>query len=947
MKKKRFLTHAKLFAAGIFSLLVFNSRAQIYNFSTCTATGRLGPSQLQVNAAYLSTNLNGTVTSNNGIQTWTVPATGVYRIRVAGASGGTGGFGPGGSGRIVTADFSLTSGTVLNIAIGQAGQASVNPAQYFCGGSGGGGSFVYTGAIGGAGLILAAGGGGGGLASSTMVVANINDGNYGTNGYSVTDAGGYIAAGGTGGTGGGFSNRTYISAAPGAGWISDYDPTFGNTYANMGGTRFNGGILSSSPNGNDGGFGGGGASGDNTNYSSQNYTWSGGGGGYSGGGAGHNGGQGDAQVGGGGGSFLSGTNQVDGGLNVGDGSVVITNLFSATITQSLTILCNGQSTASLTATPNGGSAPYTYSWAPTGGNLATATGLPAGTYTVTVLDASSNTTSQTFTVTQPTAIVLSAASQTNISCFGGGNGNASVTPASGGTGPYTYNWTPGNPTGDGTVSVTGLTSGTWTCTVTDANSCSTTRTFNITQPTAIISNVASQNNISCNGGSNGAASVTPATGGTGPYTYNWTPGNPTGDGTVAVTGLTLGTWTCTVTDANSCVTTQSFNITQPGILTSSSSATPILCNGGNSTVTVNGSGGTAPYTGTGTFTVTVGGPYSYTITDANGCTSTTTISLTEPSAISVSVVSVDATCFGGADGSINLTVTGGTGPFTFDWNSGMYNTEDLTGLIAGTYVGLLTDANGCTDGGTVVINEPTAVVATLTTATNPTSCGGTNGSIDITISGGTPGYTFLWNTSATTEDLTGIAAGAYNCTVTDTHGCTTQIGTSLSDPNAPIVTLAIVVDTVCTADGAYTLSGGSPAGGVYSGTAVTAGSFNPSVASAGMNFISYTYTDINGCTGSNTDSIYVDACTGVHANANKSNNFTLMPNPNNGTFTLQLNTTQVADLMIYDAMGQLVSKQNVQPYVLQQLNISNAGVYLIAVITADGHRTTQRVIVNK
>ena len=866
MKKKRFLTHAKLFAAGIFSLLVFNSRAQIYNFSTCTATGRLGPSQLQVNAAYLSTNLNGTVTSNNGIQTWTVPATGVYRIRVAGASGGTGGFGPGGSGRIVTADFSLTSGTVLNIAIGQAGQASVNPAQYFCGGSGGGGSFVYTGAIGGAGLILAAGGGGGGLASSTMVVANINDGNYGTNGYSVTDAGGYIAAGGTGGTGGGFSNRTYISAAPGAGWISDYDPTFGNTYANMGGTRFNGGILSSSPNGNDGGFGGGGASGDNTNYSSQNYTWSGGGGGYSGGGAGHNGGQGDAQVGGGGGSFLSGTNQVDGGLNVGDGSVVITNLFSATITQSLTILCNGQSTASLTATPNGGSAPYTYSWAPTGGNLATATGLPAGTQT---------------------------------------------------------------------------------CTVTDANSCSTTRTFNITQPTAIISNVASQNNISCNGGSNGAASVTPATGGTGPYTYNWTPGNPTGDGTFAVTGLTLGTWTCTVTDANSCVTTQSFNITQPGILTSSSSATPILCNGGNSTVTVNGSGGTAPYTGTGTFTVTVGGPYSYTITDANGCTSTTTISLTEPSAISVSVVSVDATCFGGADGSINLTVSGGTGPFTFDWNSGMYNTEDLTGLIAGTYVGLLTDANGCTDGGTVVINEPTAIVATLTTATNPTSCGGTNGSIDITISGGTPGYTFLWNTSATTEDLTGIAAGAYNCTVTDTHGCTTQIGTSLSDPNAPIVTLAIVVDTVCTADGAYTLSGGSPAGGVYSGTAVTAGSFNPSVASAGMNFISYTYTDINGCTGSNTDSIYVDACTGVHANANKSNNFTLMPNPNNGTFTLQLNTTQVADLMIYDAMGQLVSKQNVQPYVLQQLNISNAGVYLIAVITADGHRTTQRVIVNK
>ncbi len=135
--------------------------------------------------------------------------------------------------------------------------------------------------------------------------------------------------------------------------------------------------------------------------------------------------------------------------------------------------------------------------------------------------------------------------------------------ATGGAGGYTYNWTPGNPTGDGTPSVTGLSAGTWTCTVTDANSCTTSVNFTITQPTALALTASSQTDVSCNGGSNGAATVNVATGGAGGYTYNWTPGNPTGDGTPSVTGLSAGTWTCTVTDANSCTTSVNFTITQP------------------------------------------------------------------------------------------------------------------------------------------------------------------------------------------------------------------------------------------------------------------------------------------------------------------------------------------------------------------------------------------------
>ncbi|MEO8236325.1 MAG: T9SS type A sorting domain-containing protein, partial [Flavobacterium sp.] len=122
------------------------------------------------------------------------------------------------------------------------------------------------------------------------------------------------------------------------------------------------------------------------------------------------------------------------------------------------------------------------------------------------------------------------------------------------------------PTGDGTVSVTGLTAGTWTCTVTDANSCTATQSFTVTQPPVISVTPASQTNVSCFGGSNGAATINTPTGGAGGYTYNWTPGNPTGDGTVSVTGLTAGTWTCTVTDANGCTATRAFTVTQAAAL---------------------------------------------------------------------------------------------------------------------------------------------------------------------------------------------------------------------------------------------------------------------------------------------------------------------------------------------------------------------------------------------
>ncbi|MBC5835262.1 SprB repeat-containing protein, partial [Flavobacterium sp. F-408] len=274
--------------------------------------------------------------------------------------------------------------------------------------------------------------------------------------------------------------------------------------------------------------------------------------------------------------------------NSNSGTLTVSNITSTG--SSTSVSCNGGSNGAATVSVSGGIAPYTYSWSPSGGTGATASGLSPGSYTVTITDANSCTATRNFTITQPTAISTATAAQTNVSCNGGSNGSASVTP-SGGTPGYTYSW---SPSGGTAATATGLSAGTYTVTVTDANSCTATRNFTITQPTSISTATASQTNVSCNGGSNGSASVTPS-GGTPGYTYSW---SPSGGTAATATGLSAGTYTVTVTDANSCTATRNFTITQPtSISTATAAQTNVSCNGGsNGSASVTPSGGAGGYT---------------------------------------------------------------------------------------------------------------------------------------------------------------------------------------------------------------------------------------------------------------------------------------------------------------------------------------------------------------
>jgi hypothetical protein len=305
----------------------------------------------------------------------------------------------------------------------------------------------------------------------------------------------------------------------------------------------------------------------------------------------------------------------------------------------------------------------------------------------------------------------------------------------------------------------------------------------------------STTDASC-GNADGSATVTP-TNGISPYNYLWSDGQTA----ATATNLTSGSYSVTITDDNGCTGTVSGilvnNPNSPSVsatVTSNYNGADISCNGGtDGEALAAASGGTAPYTylwsdGQTTTSATnlAAGTYNVTVTDDASCNSVSSVTITEPTAITSTDVVTDVSCNGDSDGAIELSVTGGTGTYTFLW-SNTATTEDLTGLTAGVYTATVTDVNGCNlSVGPVTVSEPSALVLTETT-TDATTVGGSDGAIDLTVSGGTSTYTYLWSNGATTEDISGLTAGTYTCTITDANGCSEAVSATVLDGVASLV----------------------------------------------------------------------------------------------------------------------------------------------------------------
>lgn len=296
------------------------------------------------------------------------------------------------------------------------------------------------------------------------------------------------------------------------------------------------------------------------------------------------------------------------------------------------VLCNGAATGSATVTPSGGITPYTYSWSPSGGTAATASGLAANTYTVTVTDNIGCQATRNFTITQPATALTSGTSKTDVLCNGASTGVATVTP-SGGVQPYTYSW---SPSGGTAATATGLAANTYTCTIKDNNLCQITRNVTINQPATALTATISKTDVSCFGGSNGTATVV-ASGGTSPYTYSWA---PSGGTAATATGLTANTYTCTIKDNNLCEITRNATVGQPAaVQVSASAVSDTLCFGASTTTLFSiASGGTPGYTyqwqpgnlngSVQNVSPTATTSYIVTATDANTCTGKDTVVLT-------------------------------------------------------------------------------------------------------------------------------------------------------------------------------------------------------------------------------------------------------------------------------------------------------------------------------
>ena len=324
--------------------------------------------------------------------------------------------------------------------------------------------------------------------------------------------------------------------------------------------------------------------------------------------------------------------------------------------------------------------------------------------------------------------------------------------------------------------------GNYTVTVTDAAGCTAQLTISITSP-PVLELDAIATNLSCFNNNTGSIDLI-VNGGQTPYTYLWNNGATTQD----LSALPAGLYSVTVTDAGNCTQTYSETLTQPNLLVSSETHTNVSCFGqSNGFVNVTVTGGTTAYSylwsnGATTEDINgvVAGTYTVNIVDFQGCTSSQTAVVTQPNLLTANLSQVNVNCFGNNTGSINLTVQGGTTPYTYNWSNGQ-TTEDLANLSAGNFNVTVTDFKGCTAASSTIITQNTSLQIAAT-VTNVTCNGLLTGAVNITPTGGVPSYTYSWSNGATIQDLSNVGAAIYSITISDQLGCTKNAVYTVTQP---------------------------------------------------------------------------------------------------------------------------------------------------------------------
>ncbi|MCE9540822.1 MAG: gliding motility-associated C-terminal domain-containing protein, partial [Bacteroidetes bacterium] len=472
----------------------------------------------------------------------------------------------------------------------------------------------------------------------------------------------------------------------------------------------------------------------------------------------------------------------------------------ATFTSTTNVSCSGGSNGTASAAGSGTSGPFTYSWQPSGGTDSLITGLLPGTYTVTVTDTNLCQSIPVISpvITQPTPISITVTTST-MSCFGGSNETASAN-ATGGTPGYTYQWLPSGTIGS---TITNLSANTYTMQVTDLNSCLQTELFTISEPTQLTSAISTTVNVSCFGGTNGAATVI-ASGGTPVYGYNW---SPTGGNGSTGTVLAEGTYTVTITDLNGCITIDSAVITQPSqALSATSTISPITCFGlTDGITTIIPVGGTPGFSYQWNPSVSTNatasglsvGNYNITVTDTNSCQTNLSISISQPAVLGGTLAYVNPSC-NLSNGSITPQISGGTYPYTYLWSPGTSTSSGINGLAQGTYTVLITDALNCSLSLSATLSDIPVPILAVSSIGHVSCFGGDDGSATISISQGTAPYTINWSPSGGNNlTASSLISDKYTVTIIDASGCVMSDSAIITEPPPIDLSALSVTDVMC------------------------------------------------------------------------------------------------------------------------------------------------------
>lgn len=470
---------------------------------------------------------------------------------------------------------------------------------------------------------------------------------------------------------------------------------------------------------------------------------------------------------------------------------------------------NGKATVSFFLQDNNHT-DITYLWNAAAGNQTTAeaTGLGAGTYSVTVTDNEADPVVENIVSVTINELAytfdgeISAISTSALDCYGDSDGFIDVNITSAGELPYSYSWNTGATTQD----LTNVGIGTYSITVTDANECVfTIPDYVITQPTEIQATAEVVSNPTCHGDYDGELTVS-RSGGTEPYSYLWNdPGSQTMQN---ADGLDAGFYTVTVTDANGCHKSSSVNLTEPPAIQVDKTVYHVSCHGGsNGAVQLAVSGGTPAFSyfwttddGSGLVPTQkdqsglTPGTYSFTATDAHNCMYEDSVEITEPeTSLTVEITDInDALCHGVDDGNIDISASGGTPPYIYAWATDdgfglVTDAEDQSAVGAGTYQLTVIDDNGCEATLSATVNEPEAITIVSEDVVDATSETATDGSITIEASGGTGTLSYTL-TPGDEVNVTGVfenlSPDDYTIEITDDNSCgpvTTNLTVSFPD----------------------------------------------------------------------------------------------------------------------------------------------------------------------